>query len=110
MSTGISPGILGNLDDPMLRAITDEAKARRWGHVEELLAINTEILHALYRLTLAMNSKERTPLPEPFRYPRPSNKPDEPEVVEEEIVEQVTIHTYRRAMLGGGNPIGSVGR
>jgi hypothetical protein len=84
----------------MLRALDEEARAAQWGHMEELLALNVEVTHALYRLTLAVWSDKGTTLPTPLRIPRPSDEPDEEEDVPEP--EPVTRETYRRALLGGG--------
>lgn len=88
----------------MLRALFDEVEERRWGHVEELLATNVEILHALYRWMLAVYGEKRMPIPDQLRWPRPSDRRDESD--DDEPERRVTRHTYRRALLGGGKPDG----
>lgn len=89
----------------MLEAIHEEVEAARWGQLEELLALNTEILHSLYRLMFAANTKKGTRLPKPLRIPRPSvgPKPDDDELEEP----RVTRHSIRRLLMGGGKADGN---
>lgn len=87
----------------MVRALWDEVHDQQWGHVEELLATTVELLHAIYRLTWSSGSGKKYP-GKPLTWPRPEREPDE--VVEEVVEQHVTIHTWRRALMGGGRPDG----
>lgn len=84
----------------MLQAINEELaeQQQRWGWIEELLATQTEILHELLRFNIGLYSKKGSKSLPRLNIPRPGR--------EEVVVEKVTIHTYRRALLGGGNPDG----
>lgn len=59
----------------MLEAIAD-ALGEQWGKTQELLATIAEILHALFLLTLKVNSKPHAQMPKPLRIRRP-NQPAE---------------------------------
>lgn len=84
----------------MMQAVAEEVNAQRWGQIEELLALQAEVLHAVYRLTWSTHSGKPYPGKE-LKIPRPER---ESKPVEERP--PVTIHTWRQAMLGGGRPDG----
>jgi hypothetical protein len=52
------------------------AAVRRWGHVEELLALVLEQIVALHQSFIKANSdpKRSTRTPKPYRYPRPNDE------------------------------------
>lgn len=57
----------------MQAAFLDAARERaeREVHAGECAALAVELLHALFRLTLAAHSRKGTRLPEPLSLPRP---------------------------------------
>ena len=72
--TGIAPAEL-LADDLLLAAAADEAKAATWTDLHELLAINTEVTHAVLRQSMAAAGAKDMDLPPPLRIPRPHDKP-----------------------------------
>ena len=50
---------------------------RRWGHIEELLALVLEQLGHLHRVTAALGGAKPYELPKPIHYPRPDEDPAE---------------------------------
>lgn len=59
----------------MLQAV-ERARVDHWGHVEELLAQQVELLHSIMRVLVQAYGKKGQTKIEPFRYPRPGQKRD----------------------------------
>lgn len=84
MATGISPEVLAELDDWWLTAMLD-AHAERWGVVEELLAVQAELLHASFVAFLKANAKSGSSMPRPLQIARPSHRRERKSATHAEI-------------------------
>lgn len=88
--TGQSTATVLEASGAELRALEAEAKSAAWTDLHEMLAINTEVLHGIYRALAGMFGKGNPP--EPLRLPRPDDpKPGEIRVTAGQLA----------AMLGG---------
>ena len=65
-------------DDAAMVDALIEAHKSRWGHQEELAATQADLLHMIYRLLHAANTKPKSTQPKPWRYPRPFDEKPKP--------------------------------
>lgn len=77
------------MDDSMLVTLA-QAQRERWTTVEELLATIAEVLHALFSVTVQVNSKKGSrPVP-PLHIPRPGTPKAELRVSPGELFRHMT--------------------
>lgn len=76
--TGIQPDAL--LDDPLLyAAAVEQAEAARWTDLHELVALNAELTHSVWRQLYASAGGKP---PEPLKIPRPKGvRPEDEPIV-----------------------------
>jgi hypothetical protein len=88
--TGVAPEVI--LDDDLLyAAFRAEAEQASWTDLHELMAMNVEMTHRLWRQALASAGAKEADIPPVLRVPRPSDpKPRKIGAVE-----------AARAMMGG---------
>jgi hypothetical protein len=94
--TGTPAAELWHMPGPVFAAFEDEARAAAWTHLHELIAIQTETLHGVYRLLIGALS--RTNPPEQLSIPRPHDP--KPRRIVVTAGEMAAMLTGRR---GGGN-------
>jgi hypothetical protein len=69
----LAPAALLDCDDELMERMWELAQRERTAALWalEVQALTAEMVHALWRLTLAVNSKKGTRPPQPLRLPRP---------------------------------------
>lgn len=70
MNGGVSPDAFMH-DSTLYAAYAKEAEDARWTDLHELLALNTEVTHAMYRQLRANAGAKEQDIPEPLEIPRP---------------------------------------
>lgn len=67
---------LAEMDEHTLADLA-AAHVERWTTTDELLAVNAEVMHSLYRAFVQAWGNEGTKLPDPLVIPRPGDSPVE---------------------------------
>jgi hypothetical protein len=101
VATGISPAEILNLDGRLFDEL-ELAAAEHWSPELELLAVQCEVTHALYRAYVGAHSKKGAKLPPPLQIPRPGSKA--------EPAEQPAPTTQRLSPLGAARALFRGGR
>lgn len=73
MALRLAPGALLECDDELMERMWELAQRERTAALWalEVQAVTAEMVHALWRLTLQVNSKKGSTPPRPLRLPRP---------------------------------------
>lgn len=69
--TGASPAEVWEMPGPVFAAFRDEADAASWTPLHEMIAVQTETMHGIYRLLIG--ALTRTNPPDQLRIPRPND-------------------------------------